>query len=181
VSQHFWFPTPCGSRFHFSVCLMVSPVLRNIHRISELHVPSTTWPATFTLKHQGNQYCCKAGLLTPTASQVTEGTSQQAWFHWANSSPTVLYSLKPMQQSGPRTPIASRLHSPEPAADAVAPSSLSQQAGLRAPAACRLGSLCAGQSATGLCSWKPGSAIRPQIFHCPQALFPQINSSCHGS
>jgi hypothetical protein len=64
-------------------------------------LPSTTKPATFTLKCQGNWLPCISRTRAPIAPLVTEGTSQEAWFP-VPAAAAVLYSWKPAPASRPQ-------------------------------------------------------------------------------
>jgi hypothetical protein len=86
-------------------------------------LPSSTGPATFTLKHEGNWCPLEARPRAPTAPRVTEGASQKAWFPCVSSS-CWLCSQSLCQQAGLWAPDAHQLCSPMPAATAVAPGSL---------------------------------------------------------
>jgi hypothetical protein len=104
-------------------------------------LPPTTWPATFTLKHQGN--CC------PCANRTYGYCCSMGNKRWKTAS-SVLPEAAPLncapwrlcRKSGPRTPTANWFGSPVLAALLnYLPGAQARKAGPRTPAVQRLGSL----------------------------------------
>jgi hypothetical protein len=134
---------------------------------SVLCVPATTWPATFTLKCQGN-WCpsvskthdshCSTGRRYKSADLVSLAAAPLNCTLWSlcrksgprspiacrlgspklEAAPVNCTLWSPCGKSGPKTPFSYRLGSSVPGAAVVASSSQLQQARPRAPATFRL-------------------------------------------